>query len=83
MQLLVLNVYRPQACKVHSRDTRDRCLACRQPDAEAYGDKAHEQSVKRADELAADGDQDGADTWRRITAAVEQLVNTVPPGPPH
>jgi hypothetical protein len=40
-----------------------------------YGDKALER--------AADGDHDGADTWRRITAAVEQLANTTPPGPVH
>ena len=46
-----------------------------------YGDNAFEQSVTRADELAADGDHAGADTWRRITAAVEQLANTTPPGP--
>jgi len=46
-----------------------------------YGDKALEQSATRADELAADGDPDGANTWRRITAAVEQLANTVPQGP--
>ena len=44
-----------------------------------YGDKALEQSATRVDELAADG----ADTWRRITAAVEQLANTTPPGPLH
>jgi hypothetical protein len=48
-----------------------------------YGDKALEQSAARADELALAGDVDGADTWRRITAAVEQLANTTPPGPPH
>ena len=48
-----------------------------------YGDKAHEQSAARAAELAAGGDHDGADTWRRITAAVEQLTNPVPPGPLH
>jgi hypothetical protein len=48
-----------------------------------YGDKALEQSATRAQELAADGDHDGADTWRRITSAVEQLANTTPPGPPH
>ena len=45
-----------------------------------YGDKALEQSRTRIDELAADGDHDGADTWRRITTAVEQLANTTPPG---
>ena len=48
-----------------------------------YGDKALEQSITRADELAADGDHAGADTWRRIIAAVEQLANTTPPGPLH
>ena len=48
-----------------------------------YGDKALEQSATRADELAADDDHDGADTWRRITSAVEQLANTTPPGPLH
>ena len=48
-----------------------------------YGDKALEQSRTRIDELAADGDYDGADTWRRITTAVEQLVNTTPPGAVH
>ena len=48
-----------------------------------YGHEALEQSATRAHELAADGDHDGADTWRRITAAVEQLANTTPPGPLH
>jgi hypothetical protein len=48
-----------------------------------YGEKALEQSSARADDLAADGDHDGADTWRRITTAVEQLANTIPPGPLH
>jgi hypothetical protein len=46
-----------------------------------YGEKALEESSTRADELAADGDHDGASTWRRITVAVEQLANNVPPGP--
>jgi len=48
-----------------------------------YGDKALEQSDRRVDDLTAAGDHDGADTWRRITAAVEQLANTTPPGPLH
>jgi hypothetical protein len=48
-----------------------------------YSDRALEQSRTRIDELAADGDHDGADTWRRIATAVEQLANTTPPGPPH
>jgi hypothetical protein len=48
-----------------------------------YGDKAFEESTIRADEFAADGDGNGAATWRRITAAVEQFANEVPPGRPH
>jgi hypothetical protein len=47
-----------------------------------YGDKALEQSDRRV-ELTAAGDHDGADTWRRITAAVVQLANTTPSGPLH
>jgi hypothetical protein len=45
-----------------------------------YGDTALEESATRADELAADGDHDGAATWRRITMAVEQLANNTPNG---
>jgi hypothetical protein len=48
-----------------------------------YGEKAFAESSTRADELAADGDHDGASTWRRITDAVVQLANNVPPGPVH
>jgi hypothetical protein len=48
-----------------------------------YGDKALEESRTRVEQLADDGDHDGADTWRRITAAVVQLANTTPPGPAH
>ena len=48
-----------------------------------YGDKALEESSTRVDELAAAGDHDGADTWRRICAAIVQLANNKPPGPLH
>ena len=48
-----------------------------------YGEKAFEESSTRADVLPADGDHDGASTWRRITAAVVQLANNVPPGLVH
>jgi hypothetical protein len=48
-----------------------------------YGEKALDESAKRADELAAGEDYDGAATWRRITIAVAQLANTIPPGPVH
>ena len=45
-----------------------------------YGDNALEESAARANELALAGDDDGAATWRRIMAAVEQLANKTPPG---
>ena len=48
-----------------------------------YGENALEQSATRADELAAEGDHNGAVTWRRIADAVVQLANNTPPGPPH
>ena len=48
-----------------------------------YGEKALEESAARVDELAADGDQEDAVTWRRITDAVGQLANTTPPGTVH
>jgi hypothetical protein len=48
-----------------------------------YGDKALEETVARADGLAAASDDNGAATWRRITNAVVQLVNQTPPGPVH
>ena len=83
MQLWVLNVCRPQA----------RNFSCVIPEIEIwraanlmlkrYGDNALEESATRPDELASAGDHAGADTWRLITAAVEQLANTTPPGPLH
>ena len=48
-----------------------------------YGDKALEKSAARADELTAGGDHDGADTWRRISAAVVQPANNTPSEPMH
>jgi hypothetical protein len=47
-----------------------------------YGERALKESAARTDELASAGDHDGADTWRRITAAVEHLANSAP-GPLH
>ena len=41
-----------------------------------YGDKALEESDTRVDELTAAADHEGADTWRRISAAVVQLATT-------
>ena len=48
-----------------------------------YGDEAHSQSARRADELAAERDNEGAAVWRLITEAVAQLANTTPSGPVH
>jgi len=48
-----------------------------------YGEKALEESAKRAEKLAADEGYDGAGTWRRIADAVAQLANTTPAGPVH
>ena len=48
-----------------------------------YGEKALEESASRADELATAGDDDGVTVWRRISDAVGQLANTIPPGPVH
>jgi hypothetical protein len=48
-----------------------------------YGEKALEEGVARADELALAGDADGTTTWRRIMAAVTELANKIPPGPVH
>jgi N-acetylglutamate synthase-like GNAT family acetyltransferase len=46
-----------------------------------YGENAELESAARVEELAADGDLDGAAVWRRIMDAVAQLTNTTPPGP--
>jgi hypothetical protein len=48
-----------------------------------YRDKALDESSTRADQLEAEGDPDGAATWRWIARTVEQLANTTPPGPVH
>jgi hypothetical protein len=48
-----------------------------------YGENALEESAARVDELAADGDHDGAVIWRRIPDAVGQLANTTRPGTVH
>jgi hypothetical protein len=48
-----------------------------------YGDRALEESVSRAEELASAGDDNGVAVWRRISEAVGQLINTTPPGAVH
>jgi hypothetical protein len=83
MQLWVLNVFRLQASnrlrvipEIDIWRAATLMLKC-------YGDKALEESRTRIEQLADDGDHDGAGTWRRITAAVAQLANTTPHGPVH
>jgi hypothetical protein len=48
-----------------------------------YGDTALAESIRRIDELAADGDLVGVALWLRIVDAVAQLANTTPPGLAH
>jgi len=83
MQLLVLNVSRPQACTFRRVIPEIDIWRAANLMLKRYREKALEESATRADELAADSDHDGAVTWRRITDAVVQLANTTPPGPVH
>ena len=83
MQLWVLNASRPPACDFPGVIPEIDIWRAATLMLKRYGDKALEQSDRRVDDLTAAGDHDGADTWRRITAAVEQLANTTPPGPLH
>ena len=48
-----------------------------------YGEIAREEGVRRANELAAVGDDAGVAAWRRINEAIGQLANMTPPGPVH
>jgi hypothetical protein len=45
-----------------------------------YGDTAQEESARRADELAADGNSAREASWRRIINVIGQLANTTPSG---
>jgi hypothetical protein len=79
----VLNVFRRQACNLRRVTPEIDIWRAANLMVKRYGDKALDESSRRVDELTTVGDHDGADTWRRITAAIEQLANTVPPGPLH
>ena len=83
MQLSVLSVSRPQACDFPRVIPEIDIWRAATLMLKRYGREALDQSDRRIDELTAAGDHDGADTWRRISAAVVQLANTTPPGPPH
>jgi hypothetical protein len=48
-----------------------------------YVDDASIHAAVRADELLAQGDLDGAGTWRWVLAAVKELERTEPSGAVH
>ena len=48
-----------------------------------YGDDATIHAAMRADELLAEGNLDGAGTWRRVLDAVKELERTEPRGAVH
>jgi hypothetical protein len=49
-------------------------------DAEANADRrADELETEGDDELETEGDQAGAAIWRRVTFAIEQLIDTTGP----
>ena len=83
MQLSVLNVSRRQAYNFLRVIPEIDIWRAANLMVKRYGDKALEESSARIDELSAAGDHDGADTWRRISAAIVQLANNTPPGPLH
>jgi hypothetical protein len=82
-QSLVLNVSRPQACKFSRVIPAIDIWRAANLMLKRYGETALKESTTRADQLAADGDHEGAATWRRITSAVGQLANNTPSGPVH
>jgi hypothetical protein len=67
MQLSVLNVCRPQPSKFSCVIPEIDIWRAANLMLKRYGDKALEESAKRADELAAQDDYNGAAVWRRIT----------------
>jgi hypothetical protein len=79
----VLNVSRRQACNFLRVIPEIDFWRAANLTVKRYGDKALEESSTRVDELTAAGDHEGADTWRRLAAAVVQLANDTPPGPLH
>ena len=48
-----------------------------------YGETAEEESARRADEFAADGDPTGEACWRRIIDVIGQFASTIPSGSIH
>ena len=79
----MLNVSRRQACNSQRVIPDIDIWRAANLMVKRYGDEALEESRTRVDELTAAGDHDGADTWRRISAAIVQLANNRPAGPMH
>ena len=50
---------------------------------DSYGADASIHAAMRADKLLAQGDIDGAGTWRRVLVAVKELERTEPRGSVH
>jgi len=48
-----------------------------------YGKTAQEESARRADEFAADGDPAGEACWRKVIDAISMLENTTSSGLMH
>jgi hypothetical protein len=65
-----LNFSRPQACNFRRVIPEIDFWRAANLMLRRYDEKALEESVTRADELAAASDDNGAATWRRITTAV-------------
>ncbi len=45
-----------------------------------YGDDAPIEAAMRADELMEAGDMGGRAVWLRVAKAIEELLDTTPPG---
>jgi len=83
MQSLVLNVWRSPSCKFSRVIPEIDIWRAANLMLKRYGNKALDESAARADEPAAQQDDNGAAVWRRITAAVGELANETPSGPLH
>jgi hypothetical protein len=81
--ILSLNLYRPRGRSFRGVIPEIDIWRVANLMLKRYGEKAHMESAKRADELAAAGDDNGAAVWRRVMHSVGQIENKTPPGPVH
>jgi len=56
-------------------DDRDIWLSAKRL-VDLYGEDATIHAAMRADELLAQGDMDGAGTWRRVSSALTQTIDS-------